>query len=86
MDSWLLVVGAAAVVVASMSRRIRELPLSEPLLGLAAGVLAGTQVLGLLGVGGHDVTLLGVVLPGRGWLDLGWHLTTQPETTTAETR
>lgn len=41
-------VGTLAVVLAAVSSRMRELPLSEPLLGLLLGVAAGPQVLGLL--------------------------------------
>lgn len=40
--------GALGVLVAALSGRIRQLPLSEPLLGLAAGVLLGPAVTGLL--------------------------------------
>ena len=41
-------VGTLAVVLAAVSSRMRELPLSEPLLGLLLGILVGPQVLGLL--------------------------------------
>jgi NhaP-type Na+/H+ or K+/H+ antiporter len=41
-------VGSLAVALAAVSGRMRELPLSEPLLGLLLGVLVGPQVLDLL--------------------------------------
>lgn len=41
-------VGSLAVALAAISSRMRELPLSEPLLGLLLGVVVGPQVLGLL--------------------------------------
>ena len=44
------VVGVLAVVLAAVSSRMRELPLSEPLLALVLGVLVGPQVLGLIDV------------------------------------
>lgn len=40
--------GALGAVVAALSRRIRQLPLSEPLLGLVTGVLLGPEVLQVL--------------------------------------
>ena len=43
-------VGSLAVALAALSSRIRNLPLSEPLLALLLGVLVGPQVLGLLDV------------------------------------
>ena len=43
-------VGSLAVALAALSSRIRELPLSEPLLALLLGVLAGPEVLGLIEV------------------------------------
>jgi len=43
-------VGGLAVVLAFGSSRIRELPLSEPLLALALGVLVGPRVLGLIDI------------------------------------
>jgi NhaP-type Na+/H+ or K+/H+ antiporter len=43
-------VGGLAVVLAAISSRIRDLPLSEPLLALLLGVVAGPQVLGLIDV------------------------------------
>ena len=52
--------GAAAVVLALVSRRLRDLPLSEPLVALGLGVLLGPAVLGLLVIGDalRDVVLL----------------------------
>jgi sodium/hydrogen antiporter len=47
-DVMLAVVGALGVLVAALSARIRRLPVSEPLLGLLAGVLLGPAVLGAL--------------------------------------
>ena len=44
LDLLLVTVGALGLVVASLSGRIRQLPLSEPLLALVAGVLLGPQV------------------------------------------
>ncbi|MGV0642502.1 cation:proton antiporter [Mycolicibacterium sp. XJ2546] len=44
-DVLLTVVGVLGVVVAALSAKMRRLPISEPLLGLAAGVLIGPQVL-----------------------------------------
>jgi len=41
-------VGVAGVLLALLSRRLRLLPLSEPLVALLLGVAAGPQVLGLL--------------------------------------
>lgn len=40
--------GAAAVVLALASRKLRQLPISEPLVGLLVGVLLGPAVLGLI--------------------------------------
>ncbi|WP_370324522.1 cation:proton antiporter [Euzebya sp.] len=57
-DIWLAVVGGMAVVLAFLSEGIRRLPLSEALLGLVLGVVAGPQVLGVLDVGGHDPNAL----------------------------
>jgi sodium/hydrogen antiporter len=48
LDVMLAVVGALGVLVAALSARIRRLPVSEPLLGLLAGVLLGPAVLGAL--------------------------------------
>ncbi|MDF6102877.1 cation:proton antiporter [Gordonia hongkongensis] len=47
-DVVLTVVGALGVVVAAISSAMRRLPLSEPLLGLLAGVLLGPQLLDVL--------------------------------------
>ncbi|WP_413766839.1 cation:proton antiporter [Rhodococcus pyridinivorans] len=47
-DVVLAVVGALGVVVAAISSTMRRLPLSEPLLGLLAGVLLGPQLLDAL--------------------------------------
>ncbi|WP_222195021.1 cation:proton antiporter domain-containing protein [Modestobacter italicus] len=43
-------VGSLAVALAALSSRIRDLPLSEPLLALLLGVLVGPQLLGLIEV------------------------------------
>lgn len=53
-------VGVAAMVLALASRRLRELPLSEPLVGLAVGVLLGPATLGLLTIDEHitEIVLL----------------------------
>jgi sodium/hydrogen antiporter len=48
LDLLLVAVGTLGVVVAALSARLRELPLSEPLLALTAGVLLGPQVSGIL--------------------------------------
>lgn len=50
LDVLLAVVGLLAVVVATMSAKMRSLPLSEPLLGLVAGVLLGPQCIGVLSI------------------------------------
>ncbi|MGB7361867.1 MAG: cation:proton antiporter [Rhodococcus sp. (in: high G+C Gram-positive bacteria)] len=53
-------VGLIGVVVASISNSMRRLPVSEPMLGLAGGVLLGPQVVGLLDIGtlaGSDTVL-----------------------------
>lgn len=47
-DLLLTAVGVLGVVVAALSSKMRRLPISEPLLGLAAGVLVGPQVLDVL--------------------------------------
>lgn len=47
-DVLLTVVGVLGVVVAAMSSAMRRLPLSEPLLGLIAGIVLGPQLLGAL--------------------------------------
>jgi NhaP-type Na+/H+ or K+/H+ antiporter len=49
-DVLLLASGVLAVVVIALSRILRRLPVSEPLVALAAGVLLGPQVLGALEV------------------------------------
>ena len=51
-------VGGLAVALAALSRRIRDLPLSEPLLALLLGVAVGPEVLGLLEVAGGDRPVL----------------------------
>ncbi len=43
-------VGSLAVVLAAMSTRVRDLPVSEPLMALLLGVVAGPAVLGLVHV------------------------------------
>ncbi len=43
-------VGSLAVVLAALSSRVRDLPLSEPLLALLLGVLVGPRLLGLIDV------------------------------------
>lgn len=43
-------VGSLAVALAALSSRIRDLPLSEPLLALLLGVLVGPELLGLIDV------------------------------------
>lgn len=47
-------IGSLAVVLAAISSRMRQLPLSEPLLALLLGVLVGPQVLGLLDLSGTE--------------------------------
>ncbi|MDQ4102457.1 MAG: sodium:proton exchanger, partial [Actinomycetota bacterium] len=42
--------GVLAIAVAALSGRLRRLPVSEPVLGLLAGVLLGPAVLGVLPV------------------------------------
>ncbi len=49
-DLVLLAGGLVALVVAALSDRIRRLPISEPLLGLLAGIVLGPAVAGLLDV------------------------------------
>lgn len=44
----LVVVGALGCVVAVLSDKMRSLPISEPLLGLVAGIAVGPHVLGVL--------------------------------------
>ena len=48
LDLLLVTVGLLGLVVAALSERLRHYPVSEPLLGLLAGVLLGPQVLGAL--------------------------------------
>lgn len=48
LDVVLVAVGLLGVLVASMSAKMRSLPVSEPLLGLVAGILLGPQVIGAL--------------------------------------
>lgn len=48
LDIILAAVGLLGVVVATMSAKMRRLPVSEPLLALVAGVVLGPQVSGLL--------------------------------------
>ncbi|PRC62011.1 sodium:proton exchanger, partial [Mycobacterium sp. ITM-2017-0098] len=43
LDVVLSVVGLLGVVVASVSAKMRSLPVSEPLLGLLAGIVLGPQ-------------------------------------------
>ena len=50
LDIVLVTVGALGVVVAALSARMRRLPLSEPLLALATGILLGPALLGALSV------------------------------------
>jgi NhaP-type Na+/H+ or K+/H+ antiporter len=50
LDLILTVVGLLGLVVAALSARIRRLPVSEPLLALATGVVIGPAVLGVLPV------------------------------------
>lgn len=46
-DILLVTVGLLGVVVAALSSKMRRMPISEPLLGLVAGVLIGPRVLGV---------------------------------------
>ena len=48
LDILLAAVGVLGVVVATMSAKMRSLPISEPLLGLVAGIVLGPQVIGVL--------------------------------------
>lgn len=48
LDLLLVAVGALGIVVASLSDKLRRLPLSEPLLALVLGVVLGSEVTGLL--------------------------------------
>ncbi|MCV7153353.1 cation:proton antiporter domain-containing protein [Mycolicibacterium pyrenivorans] len=47
LDIVLAAVGLLGVVVATMSAKMRSLPISEPLLGLTAGIVLGPQVTGV---------------------------------------
>lgn len=49
-DVVLVAAGALGLVVAALSERLRRLPISEPVLALAAGVLLGPELLGVLDV------------------------------------
>lgn len=46
----LVVVGLLGVIVATVSARMRSLPVSEPLLGMIAGILLGPQFIGVLAI------------------------------------
>ena len=48
LDLLLVVVGTLGLVVAALSQRLRQLPLSEPLIALTAGVLLGPEVLDII--------------------------------------
>lgn len=48
LSAYLAAIGALAVVVALLSHRLRELPISEPLLALGLGVLIGPAALGIV--------------------------------------
>lgn len=48
MDVTLAAVGALGMVVAALSRRIRRMPITEPLLGLLLGIALGPAVTGFL--------------------------------------
>ncbi|WNV73758.1 cation:proton antiporter [Geodermatophilus sp. DSM 44513] len=47
-DVLLVVAGALGLLVAALSERLRRLPVSEPVLGLAVGVLLGPELFGVL--------------------------------------
>jgi NhaP-type Na+/H+ or K+/H+ antiporter len=64
LDLLLTVVGALAVAVAALSGRLRELPLSEPLLALALGVVAGPQLVGVVDLP-DDVLLVALTETSR---------------------
>ncbi|MBI9115922.1 cation:proton antiporter domain-containing protein [Sanguibacter suaedae] len=51
-------VGVVAVALALVSRSIRELPVSEPLVALAVGVVLGPAALGLLDLDDHNRDLV----------------------------
>ncbi len=57
-----LVVGLLTVALALVSRRMRQLPVSEPVLALAAGVVVGPALLGLVRV--EDAVLEPLLLEG----------------------
>lgn len=48
LDLLLVAVGTLGLVVAALSARLRQLPLSEPLLAVTAGVVLGPELLGVL--------------------------------------
>ena len=48
LDLLLTVVGTLGLVVAALSQRLRQLPLSEPLIALTAGVVLGPEVLDII--------------------------------------
>lgn len=48
LDIVLAAVGVLGMAVATLSAKMRSLPISEPLLGLAAGIVLGPQVTGVL--------------------------------------
>lgn len=54
LDPLLAIVGGTALVVGLFSRRIRDLPLSQPLVALAVGVVAGPVGLGLVEIPHHE--------------------------------
>lgn len=59
LNLYLTIVGALAVLLAFVSRRIEDVPLSEPLLALALGVIAGPELLGVLELSAtHEKTVL----------------------------
>lgn len=58
-ERWLLVVGVLGLVFGLLARRIRELPVSGPLLALTVGVVLGPEAVGVLDVAaGREVSLL----------------------------
>ena len=50
LDIGLAVVGLLGVLVAAISAKMRSLPISEPMLGLVAGIVLGPQVTGALAI------------------------------------
>jgi sodium/hydrogen antiporter len=52
LNTYLAVIGLLAIVVTLISKRIRSLPLSEPMLALAVGILIGPKLLGFVDL--HD--------------------------------